>query len=95
MALRPNNLGQEKKQSWGVLGKRKTYQNEAFAAIEEAEKRKKYNWEAKLKPWNGLDKGTLWVNMPSKSTPTPPPVNALWNDTSTNWEVTSDTWDTI
>ena len=102
MAIRPNNLGQEKKQTWGVVGKRKDYKNEAFAAIEEAEKKKKYDWEAKLRPWSGLDKGTLWVNMPSKTT-TPPPTTTttttvalkLWETTTTNWEATSDTWDTI
>lgn len=95
MAIKPNNLGQQKKQTWGVVGKRKDYTNEAFNAIELEKERERYDWKAKLKPWSAMDKGQLIVMMPEKGTPTPPPTYAIWETTTTNWEATADNWDTI
>jgi len=97
MSIRLNNLGQAKTITWGVLGKRKTYKNEVFKAMEEMEKTEKFDFQSKLLPWSGMKKGRLTVMMPLKSTsPTPPPPEtAIWNETTTLWNSTTDTWNTI
>lgn len=93
--IRPNNLGQNKKNSWGVLGKRKDYTNEAFKVIKLEKERERYDWKAKLLPWSGIDKGQLVVMMPSGTAPTPPPVGAIWNTTTDVWETITDEWNNI
>ena len=103
MGIKKNNLGQDGKITWGHLGKRKEYTNEAFKVIEVEKQNKKYNWQAKLKPWGGMDKGKLVIMMPATSTTPPPtttttttiPTGQLWEAVSTNWESTTDNWNTI
>ena len=43
MSIKKNNLGQDRSITWGHLGKRKEYKNEAFKVIE-ADKKKPYDW---------------------------------------------------
>ena len=94
MAIRPNNLGQEGKHKWGILGKRKTYTNEAFKVIE-TEKKKPYDWSKKLKPWSAMNKGRLTVMMPGQVTGPPPPVGEIWNTSTDVWNTTTDEWNNI
>jgi len=100
MAVRPNNLGQDGKHRWGILGKRKTYTNEAFKVIETERKNKKYDWTKRLKPWSAMDKGHLTVMMPAEdtgqtTTTTTQVPSVLWEQASGNWELTSQVWDNI
>ena len=98
MAIKPNNWGQEMKKTWGVLGKRKTYVNEAFETIEIEEQQKRYNWEAKLKPWSAMDKGHLTVMMPAPTTTTTTttPVSLVeWQNNTTEWQLEGDNWENV
>ena len=95
MAIRPNNLGQQGKVKWGVLGKRKTYTNEAFKVIETEKKLEQYDWEKKLKPWSAMDKGRLTVMMPGQVVTPPPPEGELWNESTQVWNTTTDNWENI
>ena len=94
--IRKNNLGQAGKVTWGHLGKRKVFVNEAFKTIEVEKERERFDWKAKLKPFNINENDTIVVGWNEKGvTPTPPPTHAVWNTFTQTWDTTTDSWDNV
>lgn len=106
MGIRANNLGNRKEISWGHIGKRKNYVNEAWKNIlEDREKQKFQSVEDlikdKIKPWNSNDKDYYWIMMPEK--PAIPPTTtttttvqfAVWNEVSALWNNETQNWENI
>lgn len=94
--IRKNNLGQPKRVEWGHLGKRRVLTNEVFEVIETERKREKYDWKARLQPFKINEGDTIGIMMPEKNgTPTPPPVNAIWNTFTEVWDNVTDEWNNV
>jgi hypothetical protein len=77
MSIRPNPAGQEGKITWGVLGKRKTFVNQAFKEVPDlsTEERKQQLLD-KMKPYNSQDYlgREIFVVGGNGQTPTPTPT---------------------
>jgi hypothetical protein len=95
MAIRFNNLGNQKRVKWGHMRNYKAYTNEAFAVIEAKKKQKRYDWQSRLKPWDAMDEGTLWVMMPCQQEPTPPPTSQEWQDVTDQWQTIDTEWQDV
>jgi hypothetical protein len=81
MSIRPKPAGQEGKITWGVLGKRKTFVNQAFKEVPDlsTEERKQQILD-KMKPYSSedyLDK-VIFVVGGNGDEPAPPPVETYF-----------------
>ena len=93
--IRKNNLGQPSEVTWGHLGKRKVLKNEAFKVIEAEQKRERFDWKAKLNPYNINESDTIVVGWNEKGTTPTQPENAIWNTFTGTWDTTTDSWNNV